>query len=233
MEKKHTGKRNEDYLEAIFLLSKTKRIIRIKDIAEKLKVKKSSVVSMIEKLLEDGFLIHEKYGDVLLTQKGIEEAQKVYHKHVTFHSFLKDVLDIEEDIAEYDACNLEHYVSDVTIEKLLKFVEFFLYIFDKNKVMFSNLKNYFDTGEYPKTTKANEDRIQKLSILKTGTKAKVLAVKGEDSIKNNFLSIGLVPGAEIEILSISVKMGTITVKVQDSTLTLQKNEAKEVDVEIF
>ena len=153
MNERHTGKRNEDYLEAIFLLSKTERIIRIKNIAEKLKVKKSSVVSMVERLSDQGFLVHEKYGDVLLTKKGVAEAQKVYHKHVTFYSFLKDILDIDEKTAEYDACNLEHYVSDITIKKLIKFMDFFIYIIEKDKTLSIILKKYYDSGEYPNTTK--------------------------------------------------------------------------------
>lgn len=161
MTNRHIGKRSEDYLEAILLLSESKRIVRITDISKKLKLKKSTVVIMIEKLTKEGFLEHEKYGDVLLTQKGTKKAQNVYKKHLTFYSFLKNILYVQDDIAEYDACNLEHHVSDETMEKLIKFIEFFLHTMEKNKKIESDLKKYYKTNKNSKMIEKNENKVKK------------------------------------------------------------------------
>ncbi len=231
--KKTSGKRNEDYLETIYLISKTRRIIRIKDIAKELQVKKSTVVSMIEKLSQNGYIEHEKYGDVFLTKKGINKAQEVYNKHITIHYFLRDVLNIDEKTAEYDACNLEHHISNITINKLLKFIEFFLYFKSKNKNLSNNLKKYFETGAYPKTNKANKDKIQKLSKLHKETKAKILSLKAENHIKNYFISTGLVPGVQIKIKNNDKKTGSIELLIDKKIIKLNIDDAKKIDVELL
>ena len=229
--KKISGKRNEDYLEAIYLISKNKRIIRIKDIAKELQVKKSTVVPMVEKLSQNGFIKHEKYSDVFLTDKGIKKAEEVYKKHITIHSFLKDVLNIDEKTAEYDACNLEHHISDVTINKLLKFIEFFLYSKSKNKNFSINLKKYFETGEYPEVTKTNKKKIQKLSDMKKGEKAKIISVKGEFQKKNYFISNGIIPGARIELLNKDKKLSLLELYLDNALIKLNIIDAEKIDVE--
>lgn len=227
--KRMPGKRNEDYLEAIYLISKTKRIIRIKDIAKELQVKKSTVVSMIEKLSQNSYIKHEKYGDVFLTDKGINKAQEVYNKHVTIYSFLKDVLNIDKKTAEDDACNLEHHISNITINKLLKFIEFFLY--SKNKNLSINLNRYFETGEYPETKESNKKKIQKLSELNKGEKAKIVSLKGELKTKNYFISNGIVPGAKIDLFNKDNKSNSIEFYLDKLLIKLNINDAKKINVE--
>jgi len=77
----------EDYLETIFNLEKNKKIVRVKDIAQKMDVKLPTVTSMLNNLVERGLINHEKYEYVELTREGKRIAKDVYRRHVIFFDF--------------------------------------------------------------------------------------------------------------------------------------------------
>jgi len=51
----------EDYIEAIYVISLTSKVTRVKEIAKFLDVKTPSVVDAVGKLTGKGLVIHEKY----------------------------------------------------------------------------------------------------------------------------------------------------------------------------
>jgi len=114
----------EDYLETILNLEKSKKFVRVKDIALKMDVKLPTVTSMLNNLAGKGLVNHEKYEYVELTKKGKRIAKDVYRRHVIFRDFLMSILNIDAKTAEEDACKMEHVVSPVTLERFVKFMEF-------------------------------------------------------------------------------------------------------------
>ena len=118
------SKREEEYLEAMYLLYKRKGIIRIKDIAKKLRVRPPSVVDALKKLSEKGLVEYEKYDRILLTEKGREIAEKTYSKHLLLMEFFINILGIPPEIAEEDACQFEHYVHQITAERIKEFARY-------------------------------------------------------------------------------------------------------------
>ena len=114
----------EDYLEAIYIINLNKKVVRVKEVAEFLNVKNPSVVDAISKLAEKGFVTHEKYSYLNLTEKGVESAKGVYKKHGEIFEFLNKVLGMDIDISEKDACGIEHYISRKTLDKIVKLMEF-------------------------------------------------------------------------------------------------------------
>ncbi len=118
------GQSKEDYLKTIYLLSRNGKSTRITDISVKLHVSKASVVSAIHTLSRLGFVIHEKYGNVKLTVLGEQKARELNKRHEVLSFFIKDILKLPQRIAERDACNLEHYTSQETIERIVQFIEF-------------------------------------------------------------------------------------------------------------
>lgn len=113
----------EDYLETIYLISQDQPSIRITDIARRMQVRKSSIVSAVKKLESCGYVHHEPYGSILLTEEGIMRASDVYRKHSILKSFFLNILELPEEIAERDACNFEHYISDQTVRAIIKLAE--------------------------------------------------------------------------------------------------------------
>jgi len=118
------SKREEEYLEAMYILHRDKGVIRVKDIAKILNVKPPSVVDALKKLAEKGLVEYEKYDRILLTDEGKRIAEETYSKHVFLTRFFSEILGIPPEIAERDACQFEHYVSDVTVERMRAFARF-------------------------------------------------------------------------------------------------------------
>jgi len=114
----------EDYLEAMYNLSKEKKAVRVKDIAKKLGVKMPTVTSMLKVLREKGMIDHEKYEYPELTGKGTDVGSEIDLRHQTLRSFLIDILQIDHDQADQDACKMEHAVSSATLEGIVEFMEF-------------------------------------------------------------------------------------------------------------
>jgi len=114
----------EDYLEAIYNLSKEKTAIRVRDISKKLDVKMPTVTNMLKTLSEKGLIDYEKYEYLELTVKGSDVGQEIDQRHQIFRRFLTDILKIDYNQADEDACKMEHAVSPATLEAFVDFMEF-------------------------------------------------------------------------------------------------------------
>jgi len=110
---------NEDYLEAIYGLGGAQGgAVRSVDLAAKLEVSKASVNNALKNLKEAGFVEQPFYGDITLTKKGEEYAAGILERHHVLYHFLIDVLGVEPGIAAYEACKMEHAISDDTLARL-------------------------------------------------------------------------------------------------------------------
>ncbi len=58
------------------------------DVAERMNVSKPTVTSIVKKLHKQGFLVHEKYRGMRLTEKGKQLADEMHQKHELLTSFL-------------------------------------------------------------------------------------------------------------------------------------------------
>ncbi len=114
---------HEDYLEAIVMLSRDGGPVRAVDVAEKMGVSKASVSKAVSVLKEKGMADQPYYGDITLTEKGVEYGNKVYDRHVALTLFLNKALGIDAETAEREACQMEHAISDESFEKWLAFIE--------------------------------------------------------------------------------------------------------------
>ena len=114
----------EDYLEAIFNLGKEKRVVRVKDISKRLGVKMPTVTNMLKTLSEREFIDYEKYEYIELTDKGTDVGREIHRRHRVLRSFLTDILDIDPEKADEEACKMEHAISTETLERFVEFMEF-------------------------------------------------------------------------------------------------------------
>lgn len=112
----------EDYLEMILMLREQKGEVRSIDIATGLSVSKPSVSVAMKNLREDGYIVMNEDNRILLTEKGMEVASRVYRRHKALTRFLM-MLGVSEDIAREDACKIEHDISPETFEAILKHVD--------------------------------------------------------------------------------------------------------------
>jgi DtxR family transcriptional regulator, Mn-dependent transcriptional regulator len=108
----------EDYLEAIFHIIQDKQAARAKDIVERLGVHNSSVTQALRVLADKELVNYAPYDLVTLTESGHAAAADVVARHHALRSFLIEVLGLDSDLAEHDACRLEHGISREVLERL-------------------------------------------------------------------------------------------------------------------
>ena len=113
----------EDYLKAIFVLENLKKYVRVRDIAQNMNVRLPTVTSMVNNLVERNLVKHEKYEHVELTDEGQRIAKDIFCRHSTLKNFLTEILRIDEETAEKDACKMEHAISPITLDRLTIFME--------------------------------------------------------------------------------------------------------------
>ncbi len=113
----------EDYLERIYDLSLVDENVRSVDVARALNVSRASVNKSIGGLKEDGYIEQEHYGAITLTKKGKLVAKEIRVKHNTIRAFLINILNVDYETADFEACEMEHTISKDTANKLAAFLE--------------------------------------------------------------------------------------------------------------
>ena len=109
----------EDYLEAMLFMKERHGYIRSVDIADYLGVTKPSVTYSTKRLRENGYITMDKEGLITLTETGMTVATKLGQRHKTLMGFLVS-LGVDPEVAEADACKIEHDVSEETFRAICR-----------------------------------------------------------------------------------------------------------------
>lgn len=119
---KHKSKESvEDYLETILMLKKRLPYVRSIDIAHELGYSKPSVSVAMRNLREQGYVDMDDNGHIHLTETGHSWAESVLERHELLSNWLIH-LGVEQNLAEEDACRMEHDMSDETFVALKKHI---------------------------------------------------------------------------------------------------------------
>jgi DtxR family Mn-dependent transcriptional regulator len=113
----------EDYLETLYVLTRDRKVARVKDVARMLNIQMPSVSAALKNLGKMGYLKHDNYGYIELTPEGEKVGGKVRETHLMLYDFLNRVLKVPAKAAEEDACRMEHALSPETIKRLIPFIE--------------------------------------------------------------------------------------------------------------
>ena len=105
----------EDYLETILVLQMKYGSVRSLDVADTLNVTRPSGSNAIRRLQDGGYLVMNKDKTLVLTDTGHEVASRVYERHCVLKNGLVS-LGVDPEVAERDACGIEHLISDETFE---------------------------------------------------------------------------------------------------------------------
>lgn len=117
-----THESEEMYLETILLLLRQKANVRSVDIVDELGYAKSSVSRAVNLLLKKEYILIDENGDITLTEAGKQLAESTYEKHRIFtEMFVK--MGAGRELAEENACRMEHVISDELFEIIKKYFE--------------------------------------------------------------------------------------------------------------
>jgi len=113
----------EDYLELIHNKISQNQEIKAIDIAHEFNISRSSVSEALIRLADMDFIIYEGRRGIKITQKGIEQARKTVKKHEILSRFFVEILDVNKNLANKNACKIEHVIDDELIEKMSLYLE--------------------------------------------------------------------------------------------------------------
>lgn len=216
----------EDYLEAIYHLENERRIARVRDIAQRLGVKMSSVSSALRSLSARGFIEYDPHQYITLTERGIEKAKEIVRKHEAIKRFLVNILKVREDAAEDNACRLEHHLDPDVVERLVGFLEFFdLCPVDQTRWVEGHTDGCSDCLaclEAAKRKVRNRERAQQAAMEEGMTLAEavedsvmmITAIKGSAKLRNQMAEHGLEKGGVIIVEERDPAEGSLQVNVK-------------------
>jgi len=241
----------EDYLEAIFHIIAEKHAVKPRDIARRLKVSYASVTGALRSLAEKKMIHYTPYDLITLTETGEAAAKDVVRRHEVLRDFFVEVLAVPDEDADIAACRMEHSIPKAIVERFIEFVEFvetcprggekwikgFSYQCDhegKQENCESCVASCIE--EVRKRIRKGDEKAvisYKLKNMKPGQKCRVLKVRGRGETNRRILEMGMTPGSVVELERVAPLGDPIDVKVRGYHLSLRKDEAEGIDVEII
>ncbi len=232
----------EDYLEAIYHLEQERRIARVRDIAQKLKVRMSSVSAALKTLGSRDLIKYDPHQFITLTDKGLVRAKEIVRKHEILKSFLNKILKIEESVAEDNACRIEHHLDPEVIEKLVHFVKMVelcpvetIKRFEKDTNKCQNCEPCLEEARKKLSTRnqAQKTAVEAgltLSEAAPGDQLLVQSVAGSIELRSQLSKDGLEKGAIITIEKIDPLGNSVTLNINGYHISLPKADATRIFV---
>ena len=228
----------EDYLKAIYILSRNGKPISTSEIAEHFKIAPASVTEMLKKLAKKGYVKYSPYRGVHLTREGFQVAERVTRKHRLLERFLHDVLRIKEDKVHSEACEMEHALSDEAEESLCRFLNHPDRCPDDGKIIpacdlpFSTCEECVELHKKDLEESGRRQRIPvSISQLKQGDRGRVSFIRGEHKVLQRLSDMGLTPGTEVTVVKSAPFHGPLEILVRGSRLALGRGMTEIIFVE--
>jgi DtxR family Mn-dependent transcriptional regulator len=214
----------EDYLKAIYELTRIEGRAATTDLAEYLKVTPASVTGMIKKLskTDPPLVEYQKHQGATLTKDGLKVALEIIRHHRLLELFLYQILDYPWDEVDEEAHQLEHVISEKFEEQIAKALGNPKYDPHGDPIPDKDLT-------LPHTSSTS------LGDLRAGQKALITRVRDTDSELLRYLSNrGIVPGSEVSIKDYSEFDGNIylQVKSKQDTVVLGPRITSQIFVEL-
>ena len=137
----------EDYLEAISRLVERDGSAHVKDIADATSVHMSTVTTALRNLAERGLVNYRPYQAATLTEKGRRLADRILDRHEAINDFLSEILLVDEEVAEANACRMEHVLDRQVVEHISLFGRFVKECPGAGETWLDRFRSYLERGE--------------------------------------------------------------------------------------
>ncbi len=211
----------QDYLKNIYELTESGETASTNALAAKLKIKPGSVTGMVQKLAsaKPALVEYQKHQGVTLTKDGRKAALEVIRHHRLIETWLVQTLGYSWDEVHEEAERLEHVISEDFERRIAA-------------AMGHPLRD--PHGELIPTAdlKMPLDNTTPLSALRPNQTGTIQCVKAADTELLRYLeSLGLIPGAQIEVKEYSQFDHNLTVKVGRKLSVLGLNITSKIFIE--
>lgn len=180
--------RVEDYLEAVLDIEMSGRVATVTQIAKNLGVTKATITAALKKLNESGLLMHEHYGDVILTDEGRTKALAVYRRHEFMTDFFVRILGFSRDRASSVACVMEHEIDEASERRLATFTDALATAERNGEEWLRDLKSKMDSP-LPLPIP--------LCLMQDGSSGTIARVTAQYDLGRRLAASGFLPGVEI------------------------------------
>jgi DtxR family transcriptional regulator, Mn-dependent transcriptional regulator len=204
----------QDYVEIVEILSRSLKVVRVKDIAKSLDLKMPSVTAALKKLEEMGLINYERYGYIELTEKGKKIAQNVYNRHTCLAEFFTSVLKMEYKSADEVACRVEHQLTSEACRQIYKFIEFYKSEKNNNELWTEKLNHILEE--------------RNLSELREGDTGTIVRIAGSSPFKKRLGEMGFRKGEVLKIVKYAPLKDPLEIKIKDYNLSIRVEEAKAI-----
>ena len=210
--------RIEDYLEAILVMEMAGREATVTELSRVLGVSKATVVAAVRRMVAHGLAEHERYGSLGLTSSGRERALQIYRRHDHLAFLFREVLGFDPSRSLSLACAMEHEMDGESEGRILRFVDFLARCWRENRPWVRELLRCLE-GE--------DDLPRPMALIGAGQRGTVSRVAAGSALRERLSSLGILPGAEVELVARS-EDGSVTVVVGGEEVRLDGSEASPV-----
>jgi DtxR family transcriptional regulator, Mn-dependent transcriptional regulator len=198
----------QDYLKAIHSLGGAAKMVSPLEIASRLNVRAPSVTGMLKRLAEADLTSYESGRGAQLTAKGVAEARRVIRRHRLVELFLNRVLGLDWSEVDAEAEALEHAISPRLEQAIAAHL---------GEPLEDPHGHLIPTRE----GKLAERKLQRLSQFCAGQSVVIREAQDDNPERlRRWQTLGLIPGATIQILSFQPLDDLFEVQVGARTIVL-------------
>jgi DtxR family Mn-dependent transcriptional regulator len=210
----------EDYLEILYILQRDGVSIVGARLAEILGVTPPTVTNTLKRMTRDGLVINNDVQGFLLTEQGFEMARSVLRRHMLTEWLLVTVLKVSWSQTHSEAHNMEHAVSEMIEEQM--------------RTNLGNPKTCPHGNPMPgyEAFTSNWVPLPDIALGETVIIRRIHELGENDpELMKFFEENGIVPGTKVEIAKILSFNQTISLKRDESLVSLGFSSAKFIYVE--
>jgi DtxR family Mn-dependent transcriptional regulator len=195
----------EDYLADIYRLETEGVAATTGNVAERRNVAPASATAMFKRLARDGLVTYREYEGVVLTEDGQRLALAILRRHRLTERFLTDVLRIPWDRVDGIADQMEHALPDEVVDALERMLG----------------SPFTCPHGYPIPDRQGHivpsGSVATLADVPPGGRARVVRVDEHvPGLLAYLAGLGVVPGAELQVVSANPLDETVTLRVATS-----------------
>jgi DtxR family Mn-dependent transcriptional regulator len=208
----------EEYLEAVFKLTRDGSPATVGQIAAALDVSPPSVSEMVRRLRSAGLVADDGGSGITLTAEGRAEGARLVRRHRLSERFLVDLLDMPWDAVHEEACKLEHALSPDVEARLA--------------AQLGNPRTCPHGQVIPdEDGELDEEPVRPLSTLDAGDAGTISCVTEEKADLLRYLaSLGLLPDTDVIVESVAPFGGPVLVRVAGAQYALGREVAGKIMV---
>lgn len=222
----------EEYLEALFKLSREEKLLTPTRLADYLKLTPPTVLDMLRRLESEGYVRDLDAGAgkgrgsargysrakrlIALTPRGERAARTLVRRHRLSERFLTDMLGMDWESAHREACRLEHVISPEMEEKLA--------------AVLGNPETCPHGYPIPdENGHMEEGEVKPLCDFSPDEKGCIARVEEEEPQLLQYLaSLGLIPDVDVEVKEVAPFGGPLLVKIGDAQYALGREVASKI-----